>query len=79
MLRKFVSDDPMSWDKIIDLLMFVYRDVPCVATGFSSFELMYGIARDRLQAAKEELTQQAVSGKSRSFVINLLDLRKRLK
>ena len=42
MLRKFVSDDPRSWDKMIDLLMFAYREVPCVTTGFSSFELMYG-------------------------------------
>ena len=43
MLRKFVSDDPRSWDKMIDLLMFAYREVPCVTTEFSPFKLMYGI------------------------------------
>ena len=42
MLRKFVSDDPRSWDKMIDLLMFAYREASCVTTGFSPFDLMYG-------------------------------------
>ena len=32
-----------------------------------------------LQVAKEELTQQAVSGKRQSVAKNLLDLRERLK
>ena len=36
-----MSDDPRSWDKMIDLLMFAYREVPCVTTGVSIFELMY--------------------------------------
>ena len=34
MLRKFVSDDPRSWNKMIDLLIFEYREFPCVTTGF---------------------------------------------
>ena len=80
MLRKFVSDDPRSWNKMIDLLMFAYREAPCVTTGFSPFELMYGRnARGPLQVVKEELTQQAVSGKRQSVVKYLLDLRERLK
>ena len=80
MLRKFVSDDPRSWDKMTDLLMFAYREVPCVTTEFSPFELMYGrTARGSLQVVKDELTQQAVSGKRQSVVQYLLDLRERLK
>ena len=64
MLRKFVSDDPRSWDKMIDLLMFAYGEVPCVTTGFSPFQLMYGrTARGAIQVMKEELTQRDVSGK----------------
>ena len=43
MFRKLVSDDPRSWDKIIDFIMFAYREVPYVMTGFSPFELMYGM------------------------------------
>ena len=80
MLRKFVSDDPRSWDKMIVLLMFAYREVPYVTTGFSPFDLMYGRnARGSLQVVKEELTQQAISGKRQSVVKYLLDLRERLK
>ena len=80
MLRKFVSDDPRSWDKMIELLMLAYREVPCVTTGFSPFELMYErTARCPLQVVNEELTQQAVSGKRQAVVKYLLDLRERLK
>ena len=69
MLRKFVYDDPGSWDKMIDLLMFAYREVPCVTTRFSPFELIYGRnARNPVQVVKEELTQQAVPGKRQSVV-----------
>ena len=57
MLRKFVSDDPRSWDKMIHLRMFACREVPCVTSRFSPFELMYGRnARGPLQVEKEELT-----------------------
>ena len=80
MVRKFVSDDPRSWDKMIDLLVFAYRKVPSVTTGFSSFELRYGrTARGPLQVVKEDLTQQTVSGNCQSVVKYLLDLRERLK
>ena len=64
---------------MIDLPMFAYREVPCVTTGFSPFELMNErTARDPLQVVKKELTQQAVSGKRQSVVKYLLDLRERL-
>ena len=44
------------------------------------FELMYGrTTRGPLQIVKEELIQQAVSGKCQSVVKYLLDLRERLK
>ena len=72
-----MSDDPRSWNKIIYLLMFAYREVPCVTTEFSPFELMYERnARGPLQVVKEELTQHAVSGKRQSVVKYLLDLRR---
>ena len=66
--------------QMIDLLMFAYREVPCVTTGFSPFQLMYGrTARDPLQVLKEELTQLAVFGNRQSVVKYLLDLMERLK
>ena len=66
--------------QMIDLLMFTYRKVPCVTTGFSPYELMYGrTARGPLQVVKEELTQQAVSGNRQSVIKYLLDFSERLK
>ena len=60
---------------MIHLLMFAYSEVPCITTAFSPFELMYGrTAIGPLQVLKEELTQQAVSGKRQSVVKYILDL-----
>ena len=42
MLRKFVHDEPKSWDKVLPFVLFAYREVPEAATGFSPFELVYG-------------------------------------
>ena len=76
MLLKCVSNDPRSWDKIIELLMLAYSEVPFLTTGFYSFELMYGrTARDSLQLFKEELTQPSISEKRQSAFKYILDLR----
>lgn len=42
MLRKMCQDHPKEWDKYIPALLFAYRDLPNVSTGFSPFELMFG-------------------------------------
>ncbi|XP_014857306.1 PREDICTED: uncharacterized protein LOC106926725 [Poecilia mexicana] len=42
MLRKFVSDTGADWDQWLPYLLFAYREVPQVSTGFSPFELLYG-------------------------------------
>ena len=42
MLRKTVSDDPKMWDKMLPYLLFAYREVPHVSTGFAPFEVLYG-------------------------------------
>ncbi|KAK3698954.1 hypothetical protein QZH41_003112 [Actinostola sp. cb2023] len=42
MLRKFVSENVGLWDKYLPYLLFAYREVPCVSTGYSPFELLYG-------------------------------------
>ena len=75
-----MSDDPRSCDKMIDLLMFAYRETPCATTGVFTFEFMYSrVAKGPLQILKEELSQQSVSGKQQSVVKYILDLRERLK
>lgn len=42
MLRKSATDKGKDWDKLIPYLLFTYREVPQVSTGFSPFELLYG-------------------------------------
>ena len=44
MLRKFVHDEPKTWDKlhVLPYIMFAYREVPETSTGFAPFELIYG-------------------------------------
>ena len=80
MPRKFVSDDPRSRAKLVDLLIFAYREVPRVTTGFYPFELIHGrITRGPVLILKEDLTQRSVSEKRQSVVKHILDLRERLK
>ena len=42
MLRKFVHDEPKTWDKLLPYIMFAYCEVPETSTGFAPFELIYG-------------------------------------
>lgn len=62
--HKFVSDDPKSWNKMIDLLMLIAcREIPCVTTGFFLFALIYcRAARSPLQILKEDLRAVCLSG-----------------
>ena len=41
MLRKMVDSEGKDWDKYLPYLLFAYREVPQVSTGFSPFELLY--------------------------------------
>ena len=42
MLKKVLMREKRSWDKLLPLVMFAYREVPQELTGFSPFELIYG-------------------------------------
>ena len=42
MLRKVLLTERRSWDKLLPLVMFAYREVPQMSTGFSPFELVFG-------------------------------------
>uniref|UniRef100_A0AAX7U441 Gypsy retrotransposon integrase-like protein 1 n=1 Tax=Astatotilapia calliptera TaxID=8154 RepID=A0AAX7U441_ASTCA len=54
MLRKFVNDTGTDWDQWLPYLLFAYREVPQVSTGFSPFELLYGHEmRERLEKMTE--------------------------
>ena len=76
MLRKLCSEQPKTWNKCLDPLLFAYREVSQESTGFSPFELLYGrTVRGPLQLLKELWTEN-IDGKIRNiyeYVINLKD------
>ncbi|XP_039608797.1 uncharacterized protein LOC120528708 [Polypterus senegalus] len=43
MLHKVVSVDGRNWDQLLPLVLFAYREVPQASSGFSPFELLYGL------------------------------------
>ena len=43
MLKKTASEEGKDWDKLIPFLLFAYREVPQESTGYSPFELLYGL------------------------------------
>jgi len=42
MIKKISDDEPETWDKFLQPLLFAYREVPQCSTGFSPFELLFG-------------------------------------
>jgi len=44
MLWKAVDKEGKDWEKLLPYLLFAYREMPQASTGFSPFELLYGIA-----------------------------------
>ena len=76
MLRKLCTEQPKSWNKLIDPLLFAYREVPQESTGFSPFELLYGrTVRGPLQLLKELWTENIDQDTRNTYeyVINLKD------
>jgi len=56
MIRKMSSDDPQTWDRYLQPLLFAYREVPQTSTGFSPFELLFGYdVRGPLFLVKERI------------------------
>ena len=43
MLKKLCAEQPRQWHRFINALLFAYREVPQESTGFSPFELLYGL------------------------------------
>ena len=42
MLKKLCQDQPKQWHRLINPVLFAYREVPQKSTGFSPFQLLYG-------------------------------------
>ena len=42
MLKRLCTDQPKHWHRLINPVLFSYREVPQDSTGFSPFQLLYG-------------------------------------
>ena len=42
MLKRLCQDQPKQWHRLINPILFAYREVPQESTGFSPFQLLYG-------------------------------------
>ena len=42
MLKRLCQDQPKQWRRLINPVLFVYREVPQESTGFNPFQLLYG-------------------------------------
>ena len=79
MLRKLASEKPKDWDRYLPALLFAYREVPNVSTGFSPFELLYGRSvRGPLQILKQCWTNDDISSDIKSTYQYVVDLKQRL-
>ena len=71
MLRR-MAQYGKDWDKLVSFVLFAYREVPQASTGFSPFELMFGMMVRGLYVLKDSWE----SGKSAnesvvSYVVNI--------
>ena len=54
MLKRMCQERSNDWDRYLPAVLFAYREVPQVSTGFSPFEILYGrTVRGLMQAPKE--------------------------
>ena len=77
MLRKTVTEEGKDWDKLLPYVLFAYREVPQVSTGFSPFELLYGReVRGPLDVLRE--SWEADEKSNESVVSHILSIRERM-
>ena len=77
MLKKMCYERPKDWDKYINSLLFAYREVPQESTGFSSFELLYGV-RGPMTILKELWTREVPDPEVKTTYQYIFDLKERL-
>lgn len=78
MLRKFVSKSVSDWDQWLPYLLFAYREVSQVSTGFFPFQLFYG---RQVRGSLDLLKEQWLGPKDGacSVVHYVIQMRERLK
>ena len=79
MIKKLSSDNPASWDKLLQCALFAYREVPQETTGFSPFEMVFGSApRGPLSLLRDTWLTPNVSENSQPAFEFVDKLRKRI-
>ena len=79
MIRKLCVEEPESWHKYLDALLFACREVPQDSTGFAPFELLYGrTVRGPMQILKELWTNEMVETDVKLSYQYVFELRDRL-
>ena len=77
MLRKAATQEGKDWDKLLPYLLFAYREVPQLSTGFSPFELLYGRSvRGPLDILKE--TWEMEKRSKESVISHVLSMRNKM-
>jgi len=84
MLKKLTVEKPKDWDRYLTPLLFAYREVPQMSTGFSPFELLYGRSvRGLVQTLKQcwlnEIVENEVKASYNTSLIFEIVSKKRVK
>ena len=79
MLKRLCQDQPKQWHRLINPVLFAYREVPQESTGFSPFHLLYGRSvRGPGTILKELWTKEVNIPEVRSSFEYVTELRERL-
>ncbi|KAK7484343.1 hypothetical protein BaRGS_00024468 [Batillaria attramentaria] len=79
MLKKLCAEQPRSWNRYINALLFAYREVPQDSTGFSPFELLYGrTVRGPMHILKELWTKEVDAPEVKNSYQYVFELREKL-
>ena len=80
MLKKVTEDNPETWDRYLQALLFAYREVPQISTGFSPFELLFGHeVRGPLFLIKEKILLGNCSNEEIPVTQYVMQMREKIK
>ena len=78
MLKRLCQDQPKQWHRLINPVLFAYREVPQESTGFSPFQLLYGRSVRGPRILKELWTKEVNIPEVKSSYEYVTELRERL-
>ncbi|XP_070174729.1 uncharacterized protein [Littorina saxatilis] len=79
MLQKVVQERPTDWDRYVPALLFAYRELPNVSTGFSPYELLFGRApRGPMSILADSWTGRTDGDEAKPLYQYVFDLKNRI-